>query len=38
MVPGARSVTEGNFPLKYVLKMKEENKKKRGVSIFIGSE
>jgi len=35
MVPRARSVIEGNFPLKYVLKMKEENKRKRGAGIFI---
>jgi len=36
MVPRARSVAEGNFSLKYALKMKEENKRKRGASIFIG--
>jgi len=34
MVPGARLVTEGR-QLKYVLKMKEENKRKRGAGIFI---
>ena len=37
MVPGVRSITEVNFSLKYVLKMKEESKRKRGASIFIGS-